>query len=67
MTTPPDLKENLAHLNAKVRAAENELTKAREKRDHLIRRQVATGERTMYAIAKIVGITPAGIRKIVNK
>lgn len=67
MSKTPDLNENLAHLSNQVRAAEVKLAEAREARDQLIRKQVAYNERTMYAIAKITGITQAGVRKIVNK
>lgn len=67
MVTTPDLSRNIAHLSNQVRAAEVKLAEAREARDQEIRKQIIQDGRTMYAMGKLAGITPSGIRKIMDK
>lgn len=62
-----DLSTNLAHLSNKVRAAEVALAEAREARDHQIRVAVKLEGRTMYAVAKLTGLSQPSVKKIVAK
>ena len=67
MATTPDPSRNITHLSNQVRAAEVKLAEARDARDQEIRNQIIQNGRTMYAMGKLAGITPSGIRKIMDK
>jgi hypothetical protein len=67
MTRTPDLDATITRLSHDVRAAEATLAEARERRDIQIRKAVRQDGRTMYAVAKLAGLTQGGIRKIMAR
>lgn len=59
--------EELVGLSKDVRNVEMQLIEARERRDQKIRDAIKIEGLTMYAVARIAGLTQPSIKKIMDK